>query len=73
MAETNHDKALLAAINAIAHLVEYIDTKEATDIHAAFSGMVHNEDLKGWLADNEILIPLRRDGRSLLERIEDYR
>jgi len=71
---TDQDKAaLLIAINALFHMIEHTDTGEATDIHAAFSLMSHSEPLKEWLAENEVLIPLRRDGRSLLQRIEDYR
>lgn len=65
--------ALLVAVNALQHMIEHHDTHEATDVHAAFSLMANSSAFKEWLSENEILIPLRRDGRSLLERIEDYR
>ena len=70
------DKAglLLIAVNAIAHFIEHADTHESTDIHAAMA-LLKDETvgLKKWIEENGVLVPLRRDGRSLVERIEDYR
>jgi hypothetical protein len=62
----------LRLVNAVAHFIEHTDTGEATDIHAAMA-LLDSETLKTWLRENAVLIPLRRDGRSLVERIEDYR
>ena len=71
---TDQEKVvLLVTINALSHMIEYCDTNEATDIHAAYSLMANSQPLKEWLTEYAILLPLRRDGRTLLERIENYR
>ena len=64
---------LLVVVNALCHMIEHADTGEAMDIHVAYALMSNNEHLKEWLAENKALLPLRRDGRTLLQRIEDYR
>lgn len=64
----NREKLLAAA--TIAHLLEFIDTRERLDYRAALSTLKQS-GLTTWVADNTVMIPLRRDGRSQADRFFD--
>ena len=60
----------LMAAATIAHLLEFIDTRERLDYRAALSTL-QQSGLITWASDNAVMIPLRRDGRSQAERFSD--
>ncbi len=47
------------------HLKEYIDTNEVADMAAA-QGILNDPEVQQWIEDNEIMLPVRRDGSSSL-------
>lgn len=62
----NKDRVLIFAMSAIVHLQEFIDTGESADLDAAL-GLINGTELRAWIEDNEIMLPLRRDGKRLNE------
>lgn len=48
--------------SAVVHLQEHIDTGELLDLTAAEGNLAH-PFVEKWLADNKIMLPVRRDGR----------
>ncbi len=48
--------------SAVIHLQEFIDTGELFDRLAANSNLEHPL-VKGWMSNNKILLPQRRDGK----------
>ena len=63
---SNDTRVLVFAMSAIVHLKEFIDTGEPEDLYAA-DGLINGVEMRGWIDDNEILLPLRRDGKKLNE------
>ena len=69
----NHDKdkkLLLLAMNAVAHYQEYVDTGEPMDLAAARASLDYPE-MTEWLEEYIILLPLRRDNKTLLGALRD--
>ncbi|KKN76141.1 hypothetical protein LCGC14_0373360 [marine sediment metagenome] len=62
----NDKRVLVFAMNAIVHLKEYIDSGEPLDLAAA-NGVLNGPEVRAWIEDNKILLPLRRDGKKLNE------
>lgn len=62
---SNRERLLAAA--TIAHLLEYIDTKEELDYRAAMS-VLGQSGLIEWIRENPILLPLRRDNYPQADR-----
>ena len=48
--------------SAVVHLQEHIDTGELLDLEAAKGNMAH-PFVTRWLANNKVLLPVRRDGK----------
>ncbi len=46
---------------AVAHLKEFIDTAESLDLDAA-TGILADPEVKSWIAENQVMLPVRRDG-----------
>jgi len=65
---TKDQRMLMMALTAIAHYQEYIDTKEPHDLYAAI-GVMQDADLQEWMNANAVLLPLRRDGKSVRKAI----
>lgn len=55
---------LVKAFSVIVHLKEHIDTGETADLDVA-NGMLSSEEMIRWIDDNEVMLPLRRDGKAL--------
>ncbi len=64
-----HERALIQAMNACVHYQEYIDTGESFDLDIAHI-CIKAPSLQRWLRKNAVLLPIRRDGKSVLESIE---
>jgi hypothetical protein len=65
---TKDQRMLMKALSAIAHYQEYIDTNQPADLYAAI-GVMQDTDLQKWVTDNAVMLPLRRDGKSLRKAI----
>jgi len=63
---TKDQRMLMLALSSICHYQEFIDTKEPTDLFAA-QHILADRDLKQWITNNKVLLPLRRDGKTLHE------
>jgi len=59
---------LMKALCAVAHLVEYIDTTEQFDFNSAMSNL-NDPMLAQWVCENQVLLPVRRDGKTLPHRL----
>jgi len=59
-------RAVVFAMCAVVHLKEFIDTGEPMDLDAA-DGILNGPEMRAWIEDNEIMLPLRRDGKRLNE------
>jgi hypothetical protein len=66
MSEKQLTAVLIAACSALAHYQEYADTHHSLDRIAAESAL-DSPALRRWLKENAVLIPLRRDGKTMLE------
>ncbi len=66
---TDEEMLLMRAMNAVVHLIEHIDTEEPLDLAAAIA-MLNDSALTDWIRKNPVLLPVRRDGVSLLERLD---
>jgi len=64
-----HERALIQAMSAAVHYQEYIDTGESFDLLAA-KGAIQSPSLQKWIRKNAVVLPSRRDGKSVLESIE---
>ncbi|MEE8428545.1 MAG: hypothetical protein V3S33_03475 [Gammaproteobacteria bacterium] len=64
MTTRNDTEIICALVSAVVHYQEYIDTGELFDLEAA-KGALFNMPLKQWIRHNHVLIPLRRDGKSI--------
>lgn len=64
------EHALVDAVSACVHYQEFIDTGESFDLVAAKSAM-RGHSLNDFIRHNGALIPIRRDGKSIMESIED--
>ena len=53
-------------MSAVVHLKEFIDTGESSDLDAA-DGLLSGTELRAWIEDNEVMLPLRRDFKKLNE------
>lgn len=60
------ERAMVFAMSAVVHLKEFIDTGNSTDLFAA-NGLINGPELRAWIEANEIMLPLRRDGKKLNE------
>ena len=60
------DRLMVFAMSAVVHLKEFIDTGESADLDAA-DGLINGPEVRAWIEDNEIMLPLRRDGKKLNE------
>ena len=60
------DRLMVFAMSAVVHLKEFIDSGESADLDAA-DGLINGPEVRAWIEDNEIMLPLRRDGRKLNE------
>ena len=60
------ERTMVFAMSTVVHLMEFIDTGESADLDAA-TGLLNGVELRRWIEDNEIMLPLRRDGRKLNE------
>ena len=63
---SNDERVLIFAMSAIVHLKEYIDTGEKMDLAAADS-LLNGPEVRAWIEVNQIMLPLRRDGKTLNE------
>lgn len=59
---SDKDTIIIQLASAVVHLQEYIETDEHLDFYAAASNLAH-PDVENWMADNKVLLPLRRDGK----------
>lgn len=59
-------RLVVFAMSTVVHLMEFIDTGESADLDAA-TGLLNGVELRGWIEANEVMLPLRRDGRKLNE------
>ncbi len=57
---TDQEMALIAAVSAVVHYQEFLATNYQGDLSAAESAIA-SPHLKQWMADNEALIPVKRD------------
>jgi hypothetical protein len=60
---------VIAALCAAAHYQEYVDTLQPLDLGAAKDSIRLNPLVTEWIEENEIMLPLRRDGKTFLESI----
>ena len=60
------DRLMVFAMSAVVHLKEFIDSGESADLDAA-DGLINGPEVRAWIEDNEIMLPLRRDGIKLNE------
>lgn len=60
------ERVLVFAMSAIVHLKEFIDTGEPMDLAAA-DGIINGPEMRAWIEDNQVMLPLRRDGKKLNE------
>ena len=51
---------IIQLASAVVHLQEFIDTGEPNDLDAAQTNLAHPL-IQKWMAENEVLLPLRRD------------
>lgn len=56
--------ALTAAMNAVIHLQEFIDSGRELDRISATQSL-SNPFLRDWVTKHEVLLPLRRDGKKV--------
>lgn len=54
--------------SAIAHLLEYSDTSQSEDYAAAMSNL-RGSGIVEWAEQNDVLLPVRRDGVPQFERM----
>ncbi len=64
-----HEQMLMKALSAVTHLIEFMDTGHGLDLTAAWANL-NDPELKAWMENNRVLLPLRRDHQSLVERID---
>ena len=57
---------MVIAMCAVVHLKEYIDTGEALDLVTADS-LIGWPEMREWIEANQIMLPVRRDGKKLNE------
>lgn len=60
------ERILIFAMSTIVHLQEFIDSGDSADLDAA-NGLISGTEMRAWIDENEILLPLRRDGKRLNE------
>jgi len=65
---TENEIMLMKALSAVQHLIEYIDTEHPFDLDAAVS-VLNDPAVTAWIHSNAVLLPARRDGKSLNERL----
>lgn len=58
---------IIVALNAIQHYQEYIDTGAEVDLLAARNLMANSSCFMQYVEDSAVLLPLRRDGRTLAQ------
>lgn len=67
MSENELTQAIVAAVSAVVHFDEYVDTGQPADLTAARSALLSPE-LQQWAKENKVLMPLRRDGKSVFDK-----
>ncbi len=65
MTEKQLNSALIAACSALLHYQEFVDTGITVDRIAAESAL-QSPPLRLWLHQNTVMVPERRDGKTLL-------
>lgn len=60
------ERVCIFSMSAVVHLLEFIDTGESADLDAAH-GLINGPEVRAWIEENEIMMPLRRDGKKLNE------
>lgn len=66
---SDDEKMLMCALSAVTHLIEFMDTNHGLDLTAAWASL-SDPDLRAWMENNRVLLPLRRDHLSLIERLD---
>ena len=56
-----NDAIALKIACALCHLVEHNDTGELADL-LAYNSLLNEPEVKSWIENNQIMLPLRRDG-----------
>lgn len=59
---TDEQTIIMNLASAVIHLQEHIDTGHPFDRVAAETNLAHPL-VENWMADNKVLLPVRRDGR----------
>lgn len=62
------EQMLVMAVAAVVHLLEYIATGEDFDFAAARSNLLWPK-LVEWYEENGVLLPARRDGKTMAEAL----
>lgn len=62
----DNSRVAMFAMCVVVHLKEFIDTGEPMDLCAA-DGLLNGTELRAWIEENEIILPVRRDGIKLNE------
>jgi len=65
-----NERMLVQTMSAVSHLIEFLDTGEPVDLATAFA-MLKTPDMTKWLEFNSVMLPLRRDRKSLLKRLAE--
>jgi len=61
---------LLAFAGAAVHYQEFIDSGESVDLLAAKTSLHSYPSVREWADRNAVMLPVRRDGRSMFDAIK---